>query len=420
MRTAKKSREMSLVTSQRGAAAIVLALVLPMIIGIIGLVIDVGLAYSEKNALQSSAEAGALAATRHIGTVNRSGAAATAANYAALNRPGVPNLVEAAEVQLGHWESGVFSASGAINAVRVTASRTSSKSNALKTFFAGLFGLKVWNLSSSAIATASSPTCILILHPTHYDAFDVDPYARIDAPECTVQVNSNDGGALELGSNSYVNVKSVRVVGGVDKSASAFVSPTPITGVQAVADPYATLAPPTNNTCGGASLIKNITTSISPVFAFCNGLVIDAATVTFQPGIYVVKGSFTLRNGAAIDGTGVLIYMEGAGHDLFFYSHTSFDLKAPTTGPYAGIVLWSDKNNTNDHDIYSKFGASASGTIYAPKSQVEFENNVEWEADCIRIVVARLELDNNSKYKAIDPNTRCTQNISGTGARLVR
>lgn len=416
----RSSLSVRLCRNRRGGVAILIALLLPLFVGVMGLVIDVGLAYAEKNALQSSADAAALASARHIAAADAPAALATAQLYAGKNRRGVANLVAPAEVEFGNWADGVFSPGGTVNAIRVTASRTAAKSNAIKTVFAGMFGLPAWDLSASAVATMATPLCILVLHPTHYDAFDIDPYAQIEAPDCTVQVNSRDRGALELGIHSYVNVKSIRVVGGVDKASSASVSPAPVTGATAVADPYASLAPPTNTNCGGAQLIRNTTTVITPTFAFCKGLVIDAATVSFQPGIYVIKGEFTLRNGAAITGTDVLIYMEGAGHDLFFFSRTSFDLKAPTTGPYAGIVLWSDRANTNDHDIYSKFGASASGTIYTPSSQVEFENNVEWEADCIRIIAARLELDNNSRYKASNPSSRCTNNLGGSGPKLVR
>ncbi len=408
-----------LLRSTRGNVIIVFALLLPMIVGFLGLVVDVGMAYTERNALQSSAEAAALATASYIGSTDRSAALSVAQRYAGANRPGVSGLVSAPELEFGNWSGGAFTIGGTPNAVRVSASRTVTKGNAIRTYFASAFGLPAWNLSARAVATVN-PLCILLLHPTHGDAFDVDPGARIDAPECTVQVNSNDNGALELGTSSYVNVRSIRVVGGVDKSASAFVSPAPVVRAAVMADPYRSLAPPVNTNCGGPKLVSAGTTMLSPTFAFCNGLVIDGATVRLSAGTYVIKGEFTMKNGASVTGTDVLIYMEGSGSDLFFYSRTSFDLKAPRTGPHAGIVLWSDRANTHDHDIYSKFGASAEGTIYMPSSQIEFENNVEWEADCIRIIAARMELDNNSKYKAADPATRCPNNIGGSAARLVR
>nr|WP_292513266.1 TadG family pilus assembly protein [Methylobacterium sp.] len=389
------------------------------LLGFAGIAVDIGLAFNEKNDLLTSAEASALATAKYIGGADRALALATAQTYAALNRPTVDNLVTDADLQFGKWENGVFTVGENPNAVRVTASRTRSKGNSLKTTFANFFGVESWDLSARAIAVSSSPICILILHPDHHDAFDVDPGARIDAPTCGVQVNSRHREALELGRSSYVSVKNIRVVGGFDKHSTATVTPTPVTGVEPVSDPYASLSPPMNNLCGGAKDVTG-TVTLSPNLAFCNGLRIKGGTVTFSPGVYVVKGEFTLENGASIVGQDVLIYMEGRGSDLFFHSRTSFNLKAPTTGPYAGIVLWSDRENTKDHDIYSKFGASAEGTIYAPSSQVEFENDVVWEANCIRIVVARLELDNGSRYQASDPSTNCRNNINKGNARLVR
>lgn len=404
---------------RRGAVAVLIALLLPLLVAVLGLVIDVGMAYAEKNALQTSAEAAALAAAGHIATADRRAALKTAQTYAGRNQPGVTNLVSAPELEFGNWDAGSFTPNGTINAVRVTVSRTAAKNNALQTFFAGMFGLSSWDLSARAVAIAPNPICILLLHPTHEEAFDVDPGAQIDAPDCAVQVNSRDSNALEFGESSYVNVDNIRVVGGFDKSDEASVSPAPESGAVAIADPYAAIAPPTNTNCGGADRIKGGTATIGATYAFCNGLEIDDATVTFLPGIYVIKGEFTLRNGAAISGNDVLIYMEGEENDLFFHRKTSFDLKGPTTGPYAGMVIWSDRANKNDHDIYSKFGASASGTIYMPNSQVEFENDVAWEADCIRIVAARMELDNDSKYKSTKPHRNCKNNIGTAKARLV-
>ncbi|MCY1667598.1 TadG family pilus assembly protein [Rhizobium sp. SL86] len=403
-----------------GNIAIMSAAVLVLMAGMAGLVVDVGMARLETNLLQTAAESSAIAAAHLAADAKWSEAREAAKLYAAKNRPGVANLVTDTEVEFGKWESAVFKAGPDINAVRVTASRTIAKSNAVNTIFAHMFGTEHWDLQASAIAILGrTPVCILVLNPTRSDAFDVDPDAKIDAPECGVQVNSAARGALELGSRSIVNVKSIKVVGGVDKSPSAMVSPTPIVGASPMADPYLALTPPANNNCGGVKTITNSTVTITATKAFCSGLTISNATVTFSPGVYVIKGKFVLGTNAHIKGDGVLIYLEGQGSDIFFYSGSSFNLKAPTAGLYAGMVLWSDRKNTADHDIYSKFGASAEGTIYAPSSQVEFENNVVWEAPCIRIVVDRLELDNASIYRSSDPQTECTNNITDS-VRLVR
>ncbi|WP_162559824.1 TadG family pilus assembly protein [Methylobacterium radiodurans] len=407
----------------RGGGVVLIAAVLIVILTqVAGLVVDVGMAYREKNILLTSAEAAALAVGPYISSADGSAALPVAQSYAARNRPNVGDLVTAAQVEFGQWSKGTFTPGGPANAVRVTASRTAAKKNALETSFAKLFGIRTWDVSASAVAVAgTAPVCILTLHPDHFDAFDIDRGARIDAPDCHVHVNSKHSASLGLGSSSYVNVKSIHVVGGVDRSGSATVNPAPVTGADVMADPYAALPAPVNNACGGRKLVSNADTTLTPTQAFCDGLTIAGGTVTFSPGVYVIKGPLTVKDGASIRGSDVLIYLDGSGSDIFFHSNTSFNLKAAATGPYAGIVLWSDKRNTHDHDIYSKFGAVAEGTIYAPSSQVEFENNVVWEASCIRIVVSRLELDNNSRYQATKPDANCSNNLyQPGGVRLVR
>lgn len=127
-----------------------------------------------------------------------------------------------------------------------------------------------------------------------------------------------------------------------------------------------------------------------------------------------------MRGNSTLKGDDVLICLEGDGSDMFFRSGTSFEVSGRTTGPYAGLVLWSDDDNDNDHDFYSKMGLKAMGSIYTPNSQIEFEDNVVWETDCISIVARELELDNDSVYKSADPSVNCPYNIGGGVPTLVR
>lgn len=404
-----------------GNIAILFALLMPVCLGMLGLVIDVGIARSQKNHMLTIAEASALAASVNYQDKDRDAARERAKKYASLNSNNLDNVVTDAEIEFGEWIDRTFIPGPRVNAIRVTASRTTEKNNAVRSIFTSFFGKSFWDVASSAVVLLEpDPVCILTLNATRNDAFDIDPEAKIVAPDCTVHVNSRHRGALEIGAKAMIQVKSLSVVGGVEQSASASVQPKPVTGAQPMADPYASLVPPVNDRCGGPKQIRRINLVLTPDLAFCGGLEIDAAQVTLQPGVYVIKDRFEMRNGASITGDDVLIYLEGKGTDFFFHSRTSFNLKAATTGPYAGVVLWSDRRNTRDHDIYSKFGARSEGTIYTPSSQVEFENDVVWEASCIRLVVDRLELDNRSKYASTNTKKGCRNNILTARSRLVR
>ena len=413
----------SLARSERGSVAIITAMVLICIVGSVGLVIDVGYARSEKIVLQTVAEAAAIAAAEHLPN-DPAAAKAAAIAYAKKNYPAsVSNVVKESDVEFGDYEAGVFTPRTGGSSLRVTASRTRAKGNQLGTFLIGALGYHDWNVSAQATVLAGKgmPLCIILLHKDKSDAFDIDGGAEINAPGCQVTVNSRHSGALEVSSGARVNLASLNIVGGADISSHATVNPRPVTGAAPAVDPYASLAPPVNNNCGGTDDIDGRDTTLYPTKAFCNGLEIDDAVVTFMPGIYVIKDELTVKSGGHIKGTDVMIYLQGDGSDMFFYSGSSFELTAPKTGPYAGIVLWSDKANDNDHDFYSKIKASAQGTIYTPNSQIEFEDNVVWESDCIRIVAAYLELDNDSKYKGQNPDANCDNNIyESEGIKLVR
>ena len=418
-----RSRCLNFIRDTGASVAMFTALILIGIVAMVGLVIDVGYARSEKVVLQTVAESAAIAAAEHLPN-NPDLAKAAAVEYAYKNySTSIPNVVTESDIEFGDYEGGVFTVRSGGSAMRVTASRTKAKGNEVDTFLIGLLGRHHWDISAQAITLAGkgAPLCIILLHPDHNDAFDIDGGAEINAPGCAVNINSKNSESLEVSSGAVVNLASIKVVGGTDIRSGATVNPTPITGAAAAADPYASLTAPVNNNCGGVADIDGVDTVLTPTKAFCNGLTIDDATVTFSPGVYVIKDEFTVKSGGHIKGDGVLIYLQYDGSDMFFYSGSSFELTAPKTGPYAGIVMWSDKANNNDHDFYSKILARAEGTIYTPNSQIEFEDNVVWETDCIRIVAARLELDNNSRYKGQNPDANCDNNIyEAEGIKLVR
>ncbi|MCH2487081.1 MAG: Tad domain-containing protein, partial [Erythrobacter sp.] len=164
---------------------------LPFFIGMVALAVDIAFVRNEHNRLLSVAEASALAGANAYSKGGQSAAIEQAKAMADTNNPQA-NLVKNSDVVFGEWKDNAFTVGGTVNAIRVTARRTDARGNTIRTFMASMFGVSEWNVANSAVAMISSdPICILILHPTHSDAFDIDPDARIDAPDCRVHVNSN-------------------------------------------------------------------------------------------------------------------------------------------------------------------------------------------------------------------------------------
>lgn len=413
-------------TEERGSIAVMMMLMLVPALGIGGLVFDGKRIHTAHLELEIVAESAAIAAALQL--PSESSAKSAAVDYAEQNLPpsSYGEVVRASDVEIGSYDegTGTFTAGAGTSAVRVTAWRHEDRSNSLPTIFAGAIGRDSVNLSASAIAVSQSssedPICILVLGNKFY-GLDLDLRSEVDIPDCGIQVNSDEYDAVQASSLATVNASFFNVVGSVLGSTSGL-TPTPTEGADAVDDPYASLAEPTAKPCGGVDEIDGGTHTLVDTYRFCDGLEIDDATVTFSPGEYQIDGDFDLKGTASISGTDVTIFIDGSRSDINFGRYSSFHLEAPTTGTYAGVLLWTARDNDESFEFRSRFGASSSGSFYFPAAKMDIEDNVTWEADCLRIVAWVVDFSPRSSFSSTSPGTACENNIgvSSGGVRLVR
>jgi len=142
-----------------GAISVVTAIVLAVPLGFAGLGIDCGYAYYVQNNLQASTDAAALAGAEMINDGTGGTAVATASTYSStgsgLNKYSNLTVTMAAGYPLMKCltSTGV-SCSGpdSANAIEV------KQQVVVPTFFAGLFGLKAWNISATSLASSKGGT----------------------------------------------------------------------------------------------------------------------------------------------------------------------------------------------------------------------------------------------------------------------
>jgi Flp pilus assembly protein TadG len=152
---------------QRGNVAIIFALLLPVLLGFVALVIDLGHGWQVHGQLQNAADSAALAGVRDLdGTSARfSAAVSSAVQYAGLNDAyGSSVTLPAGNVTLGNWNfnTRTFTAASAstpsytVNAVSVTAPTLT-----VSTWFAPILGINSESINTTAIAVGGSPdaTC---------------------------------------------------------------------------------------------------------------------------------------------------------------------------------------------------------------------------------------------------------------------
>jgi len=192
------------VKNQAGATAVIVAIVLPMLIGFGALAVDVGYMHVTKNELQNVADAAALAATRQLGTIykgmtydaqktyvcgdgvgdgdgdgnddddsnNDISVIKGVANAVAYNnKAGGKHIIvfdmtegiEIDEVEIGVWDpynipppSADFTDYTQPDAVRVKARMDGATNGPITTFFAKIFGIDAVDVSAYATAALTS------------------------------------------------------------------------------------------------------------------------------------------------------------------------------------------------------------------------------------------------------------------------
>jgi len=154
---------------QTGATTVLVAVVLPILIGIVALAVDIGYLMVTRNELQNVADAAALAGGRQLGVIYQGMTSDEQESYVCnpatiipiVQEVGLNNsaggqdaiAINTADIEIGTWQTGVFSATlDQPNAVRVTARRDTSANGPIVTFFAKIFGIDTMEVSARATA----------------------------------------------------------------------------------------------------------------------------------------------------------------------------------------------------------------------------------------------------------------------------
>jgi hypothetical protein len=263
-----------------------------------------------------------------------------------------------------------------------------------------------------------------------------------------ITVNSSGTPAAQINSNSGTIVApQIGVVGTYQQKKTGSFQPTPQTGVAAVPDPLGNLPAPTPatttipsasysctsacgtlpaGTYGNISLGGNGSLTIPP--GNYSGIsVIGSATLTLESGSYFITGPFSVggTGGASIqeDG-GVLLYFTcssggqivacaGGGQSGGSISLTGtgdMNLAPQTTGPYAGLTVFYDRNDNAGITLSGTPGLQFSGTVYAKDSTLALNGTGATLASYIIVNSATI-----SGSGSIGVNYDASQNIAPPG-----
>lgn len=371
---------------RRGAVAVLVAICLVPLVGVLAFAIDGGLLLAARRRAQTVADASAHAAACQL--YSNVGSDPTGLD--------VPGKAKAAAKAMASANG--YSNDGSTNTVTVNIppSLTTNSNFKGKPFhaevvvtlqqprmFSAIFGSGTIAITTRGVArgtTASGTTpytgaSLIVLDPGAAGALSATGSGVIDA-ESTIQVNSSNVKAATADGAGVVRAPSIQVSGNYSATTSGrFVTtsdPSVKTAAPTLADPLGGLAAPSTTGLATQSFqstygAKTINPGVySGGLSLANGMVI-----TMNPGVYYMKGGdFSVGGGVTVIGNGVTIYTDTG--TLNIQGGATVNLKPPTSGNYAGLTYFQDRNNSKALNMSGGSSSSIYGTIYAAAAAANF------------------------------------------------
>lgn len=196
------------------------------------------------------------------------------------------------------------------------------------------------------LSSSGKALCLIALNATAPKAINDSASSAVNAPNCIVQVNSNNSAAVSLSGSARINASENCYVGGISASGSAGVSPSPDPVCKPLADPFVSTPTPAVGICDKVNYKATANETLSPG-VYCGGLTVSGVPVQFSSGLYIIKdGLLTASGGASMSGTGVTFFLTGVNAGVNTSGGSSWHLTAMKNGSLAGFVFFLDPKST--------------------------------------------------------------------------
>lgn len=378
---------------RKGNFAMSAALVsLALVVGV-GVSVDYSRAMTNRSQLQQALDAGLLAAMTKTTLGEQRD---TIRNVLRANTGGTGML--AADFDFGEMLAVEKNADGSVTA------RLAEK---VKTTFMQIIGQKTLDIrvKSTAIMSGGTTggTCIWALGSSGQDVL-INSGANVQATNCRLDASSTANPAFIMNSGSSIKFakfcvkgKSYIKNGGTLTNLEVGCTPTP--------DPYAgkIAEPALPSTCTTQGYPNGNTFSLAPGM-HCDVGFNGSPTITFQPGLHIIKGRMIINSGAKVIAEGVTFYFPDTNSEIRANGALTFTGKAPTSGPYKGILMFEKTSgNTSSKTQYifnGSNGETLEGIIYLPNRNVTYNSTTNVAAK-ISMVVNQI-IFNSANWK-IEP-----------------
>jgi Flp pilus assembly protein TadG len=370
-----------------GQMMVLLAIAMTVIIGFAALAVDLGLLYATRRNMQTAADAAAIAGSNALkqqcgttsGCTCDSEAVCNSAAQDVATLNGFANGTNSVSVTV----KAPASAPSPTNGVYVEANVTQP----VPTYFLRALGYSTVSVSTTAIAGYdTSPNCIFVIDPSGSDTLVVSGGSTISS-NCGILDESTDSKGMNVSSgSSSVAASSIGIVastytgtsGGASVTCSGSTTNCPQTKVAPTTDPllYLQSQKPSAGTCVSGTNLTTATSGNGGTISqgtYCAGIKVASSphVLNLNPGLYILTGSkgLTVSGGAVINGSDVTIYNSGTGA-INISGGSTANLTAPTSGTWAGILMFQDPLNTAKATFSGGSSGNIQGAIYFPTTQM--------------------------------------------------
>jgi hypothetical protein len=372
-----------------------------LLIGALGLAIDCGQMYAQRQMAQAAADAAAQAGIMSIFTGTNITAsypfgtgtppiASSACTTTDLRTPcvyardngfgGTTADVVTLSFPAATAILGVTLSSATVPALTVTVQRTLN--TGLIRMVGGAATSVIKATATAGLVGAVSPSCVYVLAPSAASAFQANNGAAVVVNGCAIVVDSTSSSAAVI-QGASVSASAIDVVGGTVINNGGSATPTPVTGAPTVVDPFLSLPALTPASCTAHPTMTVATSgqTLSPG-TYCGGISVSngVSNVTFASGNYIINGGgITFGGGTTSSGSNVMFYLTGTNltyASVTMGNGTNVTLSAPTSGVYMGVLFFQDRTITSSSNATFNGGATMllNGSLYFPTTDVAFSN----------------------------------------------
>lgn len=393
------------------------ALLAPLLLVAAGGSVDISHLFAEKANLQQLLDAGVLSAAGKSDSASR--------------RAEVQSFLSTLSATSGGPTASEISAG--LNVVdNADGSLTATYKQNFQTYFLGIAGLSQMNiavsstaLAAAATATANPAPCIYVLANTN-QALLVNSGAKVTSQDCKVDVASISNPAFIMNSNATIStakfcVKGTQYINNGGKITNMQ------TGCATDPDPYAGVLPePTvSSTCTTSGALNGNSFTVQPGVQ-CGTTFNGSPTITFAPGLHIIKGTMIINANSTVIAQGVTFYFPDSNSKIQFNGGVTLTASAPTSGTYNGLLMYEKTSDASNNANKQQFvfngskGESLQGIIYLPNRNVTYNSTTNSTSRIALFVNTMIMNSSNWQIEPYTGGSAGSQTSANAQARLIQ